>query len=303
MDEAWLLMRDPEGAKFLFRLAKSARKAWAGLAAVTQDAEDVLSTDLGRAVIANSATQILLRQAPQAIGKVADEFRLSAGERQLLLSARRGEGLLAAGPSARVSFQALASPAEHFLCTSDPAEIARMQASQPRGRPGLARPGRRGGRGRPGGPAAMTSSLSPPPGPARRRPRPAARPAGTSPTPAATPGTWPGCCSSALAHYGPAAGPLLAVAVTAVIAGRAWLRRRQHAAFAEAARQVTVLAPPQAGPAGAAALWGHLTGLLRPPWARLWHGQPHLGWEYAWAGGTAAGMTSACGCPAPSRPA
>ena len=131
VDEAWLLMRDPEGARFLFRLAKSARKAWAGLAAVTQDAEDVLSTDLGRAVIANSATQILLRQAPQAIGKVAGEFRLSAGERQLLLAARRGEGLLAAGPTARVSFQALASPAEHFLCTSDPAEIARMQASQP----------------------------------------------------------------------------------------------------------------------------------------------------------------------------
>jgi type IV secretory pathway VirB4 component len=131
VDEAWLLMRDPGGARFLFRLAKSARKAWAGLAAVTQDAEDVLSTDLGRAVIANSATQILLRQAPQAIGKVAEEFRLSAGERQLLLSARRGEGLLAAGPSSRVSFQALASPAEHFLCTSDPAEIARMQASQP----------------------------------------------------------------------------------------------------------------------------------------------------------------------------
>jgi hypothetical protein len=123
-------MRDPEGAKFLFRLAKSARKAWAGLAAVTQDAEDVLSTDLGRAVIANSATQILLRQAPQAISKVADEFRLSAGERQLLLSARRGEGLLAAGPSSRVSFHAIASPAEHFLCTSDPAEIARMQAGQ-----------------------------------------------------------------------------------------------------------------------------------------------------------------------------
>jgi type IV secretory pathway VirB4 component len=140
VDEAWLLMRDPEGAKFLYRLAKSARKAWAGLAAVTQDAEDVLATDLGRAVIANSATQILLRQAPQAITTVAGEFRLTAGEQQLLLSARQGEGLLAAGPSARVSFQALASPAEHFLCTSDPAEIARMQASEPAG-DGLGRPG------------------------------------------------------------------------------------------------------------------------------------------------------------------
>src|SRR5271157_4227978 len=96
---------------------------------------------------------------------------------------------------------------------------------------------------------------------------------------------------AALEHHGPVAGPLLAVAVTAALAGRAWLRRRQHAAFAEAARQVTVLAPPQAGPAGAAALWGHLTGLLRPAWARWWHGQPHLGWEYAWAGGDAAGMS------------
>ena len=191
VDEAWLLMRDPEGAKFLFRLAKSARKAWAGLAAVTQDAEDVLSTDLGRAVIANSATQILLRQAPQAIGKVAEEFRLSAGERQLLLSARRGEGLLAAGPSARVSFQALASPAEHFLCTSDPAEIARMQASQPAA-PGPAWPGATTATTR----RTCCHDIQPdsPPGPARRRPRPAARPAGTSPTPAATPGTWPGCC-------------------------------------------------------------------------------------------------------------
>ncbi len=34
VDEAWLLMRDSEGAKFLHRLAKSARKAWAGLAAL-----------------------------------------------------------------------------------------------------------------------------------------------------------------------------------------------------------------------------------------------------------------------------
>ncbi len=72
-----------------------------------------------------------------------------------------------------------------------------------------------------------------------------------------------------LEHSGPVAGPLLAAVVAAVLAGRAWLRRRQHAAFAAGARTVTVLAPPQADPGGAAALWGHLTGLLRPPWARL----------------------------------
>jgi hypothetical protein len=136
----------------------------------------------------------------------------------------------------------------------------------------------------------MTSSLSAArPGPSPAPPR---GPAGRY---IVNPGGYTGHLArlllAALAHYGPVAGPLLAVAATAALAARAWLRRRQHAVFAEAARQVTVLAPPQPDPAGAAALWGHLTGLLRPAWARWWHGQPHLGWEYAWAGGTAAGMT------------
>ena len=94
----------------------------------------------------------------------------------------------------------------------------------------------------------------------------------------------------ALAAWGPAAGPVLAVAAAAVIAGRAWLRRRRHQVFADGARQVVILAPPQADPAGAEALWGHLTGLLRPAWARWWHGQPHLGWEYSWTGGAGGGL-------------
>jgi hypothetical protein len=91
-------------------------------------------------------------------------------------------------------------------------------------------------------------------------------------------------------HQGLIAGPLLALATAGYLAGRAWLRRRQQAAFADRARQVTVLAPPQADPGGAVALWGHLTGLLRPPAARWLSGQPHLGWEYAFTGGAAAGL-------------
>ena len=94
----------------------------------------------------------------------------------------------------------------------------------------------------------------------------------------------------ALAAWGPAAGPVLAAAAAAVIAGRAWLRRRRQQVLADGARQVVILAPPQADPAGAEALWGHLTGLLRPAWARWWHGQPHLGWEYSWTGGPGGGM-------------
>jgi type IV secretory pathway VirB4 component len=123
VDEAWLLMRDGEGARFLFRMAKAARKRNAGLTVVTQDAADLLGSDLGRAVVSNAATQVLLRQAPQAIDAVGEAFGLTDGERRLLLSARRGHGLLVSGAN-RTSFESISSDAEHALATTDPAELA-----------------------------------------------------------------------------------------------------------------------------------------------------------------------------------
>jgi len=73
--------------------------------------------------VSNAATQILLRQAPQAIDAVGAAFRLTSGERELLLTARRGDALLAAGRD-RVAFRAMASPEEHQLITTDPDERA-----------------------------------------------------------------------------------------------------------------------------------------------------------------------------------
>ncbi|MGO1053663.1 VirB4 family type IV secretion system protein [Crossiella sp. CA198] len=129
VDEAWMLMRQPAGAEFLFRMAKAGRKHWAGLTVATQDAADVLGSDIGKAVIANANTQILLRQAPQAIEEIGHAFTLSAGERQFLLAAAQGQGLLATDTH-RVAFQALASPAEHTLITTDPKFLATLQDSE-----------------------------------------------------------------------------------------------------------------------------------------------------------------------------
>ncbi|WP_431932746.1 VirB4 family type IV secretion system protein [Nonomuraea jabiensis] len=126
VDEAWLLMKEPEGARFLFRMAKAARKHWAGLAVVTQDAADLLGTELGQAIVANAANQILLRQAPQAISAVGDAFDLTDGERQFLLTAERGEALLVAGPATRAAFHIIASPREAELITTDPQFLAQL---------------------------------------------------------------------------------------------------------------------------------------------------------------------------------
>jgi hypothetical protein len=129
IDEGWTLLRDPVGAHYLFQLAKNARRHWAGLTLITQDVADLLATDLGRAVAANAATQILLRQAPQNLDAVCESFHLSHGERQIVATAERGSALLAAGQH-RAVFRAIASPVEHRLITTDPAELARMENHQ-----------------------------------------------------------------------------------------------------------------------------------------------------------------------------
>jgi type IV secretory pathway VirB4 component len=119
VDEAWTMMRGAaEGARFLERAAKSFRKRNAGLLVTTQEVKDLLASVLGQSVIANAATRVLMAQEPQAITQIRDVFNLTSGEAQLLLQARRGEGLMLSG-SYRIAFEAVSSQAEHGLCRGD----------------------------------------------------------------------------------------------------------------------------------------------------------------------------------------
>jgi hypothetical protein len=131
VDEAWMMLRDGTAAQWLFKMAKAARKRNAGLAISTQDAADVLGTSLGQAVIANSATQILMRQAPQAIDQITAAFDLTDTERHLLLSARRGEALLVAGAH-RVRFEVVADAEEHALAVTGSPNADAASTSPPR---------------------------------------------------------------------------------------------------------------------------------------------------------------------------
>jgi hypothetical protein len=114
LDEAWWLMRYPDTARYVFRLVKTARKRRAGLTLVTQDVSDVLSSPFGESVVTNSALQVLMRQAPQAIPKLAELFRLTPAEQSWLLNAQPGEGLLMT-QGKRVPFQVIASGEEARL--------------------------------------------------------------------------------------------------------------------------------------------------------------------------------------------
>ncbi|HLZ63270.1 MAG TPA: hypothetical protein VKR06_40575 [Ktedonosporobacter sp.] len=95
IDEAWLLMQFPQGAKFLAEFARRIRKYGGGLWCTTQNSDDFLGSEEGRTILAMATMKYLMKQDSTTIESVVRTFRLSPGQRNFLLGARRGEGLFA----------------------------------------------------------------------------------------------------------------------------------------------------------------------------------------------------------------
>lgn len=128
VDEAWYLMQHDDSAMFLRGIIKRGRKYFLGTTTITQDVDDFLETPYGKEIVTNSAIQILLKQHSAAIDKVAEIFYLSEGEKQLLLSADKGEGIFFAGQN-HVALRVIASEEEHNLITSNPDDLVKQKAA------------------------------------------------------------------------------------------------------------------------------------------------------------------------------
>ncbi|HZE87632.1 MAG TPA: DUF87 domain-containing protein, partial [Methylomirabilota bacterium] len=129
LDEGWYMMKYEDSAAFVYSIAKRARKYYLGMTTATQDVEDFLKNDYGKAVLTNSSIQMLLKQGTAEVDMIAETFYLSEGEKALLLSADVGEGLFFAGQN-HVAMKVFAAPFEHELITSNPAEILQRQQEE-----------------------------------------------------------------------------------------------------------------------------------------------------------------------------
>jgi len=129
LDEGWYMMKYEDSASFVYSIAKRARKYYLGMTTATQDVEDFLKTEYGKAVLTNSSIQVLLKQGTAEVDMIAQTFYLSEGEKALLISADVGEGLFFAGQN-HVAMKVFAAPFEHELITSNPVELLRRQQEQ-----------------------------------------------------------------------------------------------------------------------------------------------------------------------------
>jgi len=122
IDEGWLLLEHEESARFVSGLVRRARKYYLGVSIISQQANDFLKSDYGRAIASQSALRILMRQDTTTIKNVVSEFNLSEYESSFLLSCERGDALIIADQN-HVAVKVVASEKEHPLITTNPLEL------------------------------------------------------------------------------------------------------------------------------------------------------------------------------------
>lgn len=99
IDEIYLLFANDYSANFLFELYKRARK-WGGIpTGITQNVEDLLSSELARRMLSNSDFIMMLNQAPMDRAELAKLLSLSDTQIGYVTNSEPGNGLLFAGNS------------------------------------------------------------------------------------------------------------------------------------------------------------------------------------------------------------
>lgn len=126
VDEAWQLLKYQDSANFMYSLAKRARKYYLGLTTISQDVEDMMTSQMGRAIVSNSSMQLLLKQSVSAVDILGSVFKLTSEEHKRLSQFPVGQGLLFAGTN-HVHINIKASPTETSLISTNPEDIQKVE--------------------------------------------------------------------------------------------------------------------------------------------------------------------------------
>ena len=93
-----------------------------------------MGSKMGRAIVANSSMQLLLKQSSSAVDVLADVFKLTEEERKRLANFPVGQGLFFDGQN-HVHIQIIASQTEQELVTTGVGAAGMQQQSQQQSAP------------------------------------------------------------------------------------------------------------------------------------------------------------------------
>jgi len=121
IDEGWSLLRSKEAENYILDFIKTSRKHNASIGFITQEIEDLLRSDGGKSILNTTSTKLLLRQNSSNLDLITKTLVLNEKERNYLLRASKGEGLLI-NEHGRFEFVVNAPKKIHDLITTNPNE-------------------------------------------------------------------------------------------------------------------------------------------------------------------------------------
>lgn len=122
IDEAWMLLEHEDSAKFISGLVRRARKYYLGVSIISQQANDFLKNQYGKAIASQSSFRILMRQDSTTIKGVVEEFSISEYEKTYLQNCEKGDCLMIVDQN-HIAVRVVASENENCLFTTNPIEL------------------------------------------------------------------------------------------------------------------------------------------------------------------------------------
>lgn len=124
VDEGWRLLKAPNISEYLLMFAKTARKYHASLQIITQELGDLVKSDAGPSVLANTSLKLILKQDPAEIDTIAQVLKLNPNEKIRLITAEVGQGILFVENS-KIPFKSICMPEEEAYITTKPSQMKR----------------------------------------------------------------------------------------------------------------------------------------------------------------------------------
>ncbi len=119
VDEAWQLMRQPQAAAFLSRMARGARKRHVALITATQFVREFLESSQAQDILAAAPTRFVGRLSEEDVTAVRGFLELTPGQSRQIAGFDPGEFLLRAGQRATL-LQVAPTPQEIEWYNTDP---------------------------------------------------------------------------------------------------------------------------------------------------------------------------------------
>ena len=135
MDEVWSLLKSKGAASFMEYCARTLRKTGSGITFITQGLEEINDSDIGAAILNNTATKLILLQKGD-LALVKSTLKLNDQELALISSLRQSKGefseaFLMTGDD-RTVIQVSPTPLEYWVSTSDAADLNAISAEEAR---------------------------------------------------------------------------------------------------------------------------------------------------------------------------